>query len=108
VLVLQVRNWRDVGPACFDGADGAERQALAHSTALGVALVRRRGGRWVITVTPETMAWLLHAARVVTVVPSPRERRRENGLSAVQAEPRAESTDRAHHTVLHLPLWWKL
>jgi hypothetical protein len=65
-LVVQVRNWRDVGRACFDGADAAQRQALAHSTAaLGVALVRRRGGRWTVTMTPDTLVWLLHAARVV-------------------------------------------
>jgi hypothetical protein len=68
-LVVQVRNWRDVGRACFDGADAAERQALAHpAAALGVALVRRRGGRWAVTMTPDTLAWLLHTARVVTVV----------------------------------------
>jgi hypothetical protein len=67
-LIVQVRNWRDVGRA-FDGADAAERQALVHPTAaLGVALVRRRGGRWIVTLTPDTLAWLLHAARVVTIV----------------------------------------
>jgi hypothetical protein len=68
-LIVQVRSWQDVGRACFDGADAAERQALVHPTAaLGVALVRRRGGRWAFTMTPDTLAWLLHAARIVTVV----------------------------------------
>jgi hypothetical protein len=65
-LIVQVRNRGDVGRACFDGADAAELQAQRHPTAaIGVALVRRRGGRWVVTMTPETMTWLLHAARVV-------------------------------------------
>jgi hypothetical protein len=68
-LVVQVRNWRDVGRACFDGADAAELQAEHHPTAaLGVALVRRRGGRWAVAMTPDTLVWLLHAARIVTVV----------------------------------------
>jgi hypothetical protein len=68
-LLVQVRNWQDVGRACFDGADAAQRQALAHpSAAVGVALVRRRGGRWAVTMTPHTMAYLLHAAGIVTVI----------------------------------------
>jgi hypothetical protein len=67
-LVVQVRKCRDAGRACFEGADAAYLQASRHpSTALGVALVRGRGGRWVVTMTPETMARLLHAARVVRV-----------------------------------------
>jgi hypothetical protein len=53
-LIVQVRNWRDVGRACLDGADADERHALGHPTAaLGVAMVRRRGGRWVVTMTPD-------------------------------------------------------
>jgi hypothetical protein len=68
-LVVQVRNWQDVGRACFDGADAAERQALAHPTAaVGVALVRRRRGRWAVTMTSGTLAWLPHAGRVVAVI----------------------------------------
>jgi hypothetical protein len=32
-----------------------------------VALVRRRGGRWCATITPKTLAWLPHAARIIEV-----------------------------------------
>jgi hypothetical protein len=61
-VVVQVRNWDDFGRACIDSSVAAERQAVNAGVALGVGMARRRGGRFVITMTPATFAWLVHAA----------------------------------------------
>jgi hypothetical protein len=71
-VIFQCKAWRDSERACFDAAAGAARQAVAHPTAaVGVGLVRRRGGRVVATIEPETLAWLLEAAGVVPAASSP-------------------------------------
>src|SRR5262245_26584789 len=62
---------------------------LSHG-ALAVALARRRGGRWTVTMTPDTAAWLLHAARVVTVVHGCEIR--ASALQAEVARPRHEGS----------------
>jgi hypothetical protein len=59
---------RDFGRTSVESAVDSEHHALTVGLAYGVALMHRRGGRRVVTMTSGTLAWLLHAARVVTAV----------------------------------------
>ena len=61
VAVAQIRNLADYGRACHESALDAERQAATAGVAYGVGMARRRGGRFVVTMTPETFAAIAHA-----------------------------------------------
>jgi hypothetical protein len=56
LVAIQVRNHADFGRACVEAALDADRQALTAGLGYGVGLVRRRGGRWTVTMTPATLA----------------------------------------------------
>jgi hypothetical protein len=61
LVVAQVRDWSDFGRACAEAACDAERQAATSGAPIGIGIVRRRGGRFLITMTPATFAWVAHA-----------------------------------------------
>jgi hypothetical protein len=66
LVAIQVRNLGDFGRACAEAALDADRQALTAGVAYGVGLARRRGGRWTVTLTPETFAAMCAVLSTIT------------------------------------------
>lgn len=54
--VIQVKHWADVLTAIRTGVDGATEQQHNAGATFGAAMVRLRGGRWVICMSPEQWA----------------------------------------------------
>jgi hypothetical protein len=72
-FVAQVRNLADDGGACAESAIDAKRQATTAGVAYSVGMARRRGGRWVVTMTPDTFAALAYALDERVDTASPKE-----------------------------------
>jgi hypothetical protein len=70
LVAVQVRDRADFGRACAEAALDAERQAFEAGVAYGVGLVRRRGGRWVVTMTPATFVAICAVLRMTRVAAS--------------------------------------
>lgn len=59
---VQVAAWDDVRAAAVRKVDEVREQAMRGRCRYGVAMVRFRGGKWRIVMTPETFAELLREA----------------------------------------------
>ena len=61
-LTVEVKNYANVSEAVNAGLADCVREQENAATAFGAAMIRRRGGRWFVAMTPEQFATLYREA----------------------------------------------
>lgn len=59
---IEVKNYADITRAVNDGLEDLQREQANAGTTFGAAMIRRRGGRWFVAMTPEQFCTLLREA----------------------------------------------